>query len=64
MPQHGLLQHLEGLGDEQSGGAVSLADHSKHEEGAALEGGVVEEGRSGVSEIEFNIIIPFRRKIW
>ena len=45
--QHGLLKDLERLGDEQSGGTVRLADHTKHQEGTALKGRVVEEGSSG-----------------
>lgn len=44
--QHCLLEDLERLGDEQSGGVVRLADHTKHQEGAALKGRIIEEGSS------------------
>ena len=46
MSQHGLLKHLECLRDEQCGGAVRLTNYTKHKEGTALKGRVVEEGSS------------------
>ena len=44
--EHGLLQDLEGLCDEQCGSTVRLADDAKHEEGTTLERRVVEESSS------------------